>query len=333
MNDPQSEGHVASHIERRKFLATLGGAAASWPLAASAQQQAMPVIGWLSARSSPDEDEMTAFRSGLSERGYIEGKNVSIEFRSGRNDRLAELATELVARRVNVLIAASGTPSALAAKAATTTIPIIFGIGGDPVTAGLVASWNRPGGNLTGYSLITVDLAPKRLELLREVVPSAAVIALLVNPSNPNAQPQTNEVRDAARARGMQLHIVTASSERDFATLIREPADALLVSGDPFLLSRTDQLVALAAHHHIPAIYAYREFAAAGGLMSYGASLAAQWRELGVYTGRILKGEKPADLPVQAPTKYELVINLKTAKALGLEVPPTLLARADEVIE
>jgi putative tryptophan/tyrosine transport system substrate-binding protein len=323
-----------SGVRRRDFVILLGGGAvAAWPLAARAQQAAMPVIGWLSARSSPNENEMAAFRSGLSERGYIEGKNVSIEFTSGRNDRLAELATELVARRVNVLVAAGGTPSALAAKAATTTIPIIFGIGGDPVTAGLVASWNRPGGNLTGYSLITVDLAPKRLELLREVVPSAAVIALLINPSNPNAQPQTKEVRDAARARGMQLHIVTASTERDFATLIRERADALLVSGDPFLLSRADQIVALAAHHHIPAIYAYRELAAAGGLMSYGASLAAQWRHLGVYTGRILKGEKPADLPVQAPTKYELVINLKTARALGLEVPATLLARADEVIE
>jgi putative ABC transport system substrate-binding protein len=301
----------------------------------------MPVVGWLSIRSSPDEqlrNLVAAFLVGLSERGYIEGKNVSIEYRfaSGRDDRFPTLAAELVERRVDVIVVGN-TPSAMAAKAATSTIPILFAVGGDPVATGLVASLNRPGGNLTGYSIITLDLAAKRLELLRELLPSARLVAFLANPSNPYTEPETNEVRDAAHSLGLRLHVLTASSEIDFvpafATMIRQRVDALLMSADTFLWARTDQLLALAARHGLPAIYAYRESVAAGGLMSYGASLAVEWRQLGVYAGRILRGEKPADLPVQQPTKFELMINLKTARALGLEVPPTLLGRADEVIE
>ena len=311
-------------IGRREFITLLGGAA-TWPLAARGQQPVMPVIGWLSIRSSPDEqlrNLVAAFRVGLSERGYIEGKNVSIEYRfaSGRDDRFPTLATELVERRVDVIVVGN-TPSALAAKAATSTIPILFAVGGDPVATGLVTSLNRPGGNLTGYSIITLDLAAKRLELLRELLPSARLVAFLANPSNPYTEPETNEVRDAAHSLGLRLHVLTASSEIDFvpafATMIGQRVDALLMSADTFLWARTDQLLALAARHGLPAIYAYRESVAAGGLMSYGASLAVEWRQLGVYAGRILRGEKPADLPVQQPTKFELVINLKTAKALG----------------
>jgi putative tryptophan/tyrosine transport system substrate-binding protein len=296
------------------------------------------VIGLLSIRSTALEHTIAAFRDGLSERGYIEGRNFSIEYRyaAGRYDRVPALAAELVARQVNVIVAI-GTDLVLAAKAATLTIPIIFSVGGDPVATGLVASFNRPGGNLTGYTIISRDLAAKRLELLREVFPSAAMFALLVNPSNPYTETETNELRDAVRSLGVQLHIVTASSESDFASafvsVVRRRADALLMSADPFLLAQDEQLVALAALHRLPAIYAYRESVVAGGLMSYGASLMDQWRTLGVCTSRILKGERPADLPVIQPGKFELVLNLKTAKALGLDLPPTLLARADEVIE
>jgi putative ABC transport system substrate-binding protein len=324
-------------MRRREFIGLLGGAAA-WPLAARAQQPAMPVIGYLGNMSPPDKNLMGAFLSGLSDRGYVEGKNVAIEYRAteGRYDRLPMLAAELVARRVDVIVA-TGPPIALAAKAATTTIPIVFGVGVDPVKMGLVASFNRPGGNVTGHTSITLDLAAKRLQLLREVVPNAAVIALLVNPTNPFVGLETSDVQDAARSLGVELHVVTASSESDlapaFATLIRERGDALVMSADPFLFSRTTQLAGLAARHRVPAMSAYRDYVAAGGLMSYGANIVAHLREVGVYTGRILAGEKPGDLPVQQATKVDLVINLKTAKALGLNVPATLLARADEVIE
>jgi putative ABC transport system substrate-binding protein len=332
---------MATHIGRRGFIATLGGAA-GWPLAARAQQSAMPVIGWLSVSSSRDEDgldRLVPFRSGLSERGFTEGKNFTIEYRfaDGRNDRLPSMARELAARRVDAIVAAGGTPAALAAKAATTTIPIVFSIGNDPVKAGLVASLNRPGGNLTGYTIITLDVAAKRLELLREVVPSVGVIGYLVNPTNPYTGPETNEMQHAARTLGVELHIVMASSENDitdaFATLVRDRADALVVSADVFLKNRTDWLSTLAARHRLPTIYAYRDSVVAGGLMSYGASITDTYRQLGVYVGRILKGETPADLPVLQPVKLELVINLKTAKALGVTVPDRLLALADEVIE
>jgi len=324
---------------RRRAVITLLGGAAAWPLAARAQQAAMPVIGWLSIRSSIPEHLMAAFRDGLSERGYIEGKNVSIEFRfaEGRNDRFPALAAELVARRVNVIVTGGGTPPALAAMAATSTIPVVFSVGLDPVAAGLVASFNRPGGNLTGYTVITSDLAAKRLELLREVVPRAAVVGFLANPSNPYTEGETNEARDAARSLGIQLHTVTAVTDSDFApafaTLVGQRVDALLMSADTFFFSRDEQIVALAARHRLPTIYAYRESVAAGGLISYGANIADQWRMLGVYTGRILKGEKPADLPVIQPIKFELALNLKTAKSLGLDLPWFLQQRADEVIE
>jgi len=324
-------------MRRRDFIKVLAGSAAAWPLAARAEQ-AMPVIGFLAAVSPAEaEYRLAAFRGGLNTAGYVEGKNVSIDYRWGSNDRLPALATELVARRVDVIVATGGTPGALAAKAATRTIPIVFTIGGDPVATGLVASLNRPGGNATGMSVIAVDVVAKRLELLREAVPTATVIAVLINPTNPYTVQEMKEIRDAARSLGMRLQVVNASSEGDFAgaftTLVQQGAAALLVSGDPFLLYRADQVVALASRHGVPAIYGYREFAAAGGLMSYGASIIDLYRHAGVYTGRILRGEKPADVPVTQPTKFELVINLKTAKALGLKVPSTLLARADEVIE
>jgi putative tryptophan/tyrosine transport system substrate-binding protein len=333
-------------MRRREFIALLGGAAAAWPRAAQAQQPTIPVIGWLTIRSLPlDQREIAevsqaAFRDGLSERGYIVGTNVSIDFRfaDGRPDRYRGLAEELVARRVNMIVA-SDTASALAAKAATSTIPIIFTLGVDPVAAGLVASFNQPGGNLTGYTSVHSDLGAKRLELVREVVPSAAVIGLLVNPNNhAYTETETKELSDAARSLGVQLHIVTASSESDlvpaFETLVRHRVDALVMSADPFLNSRYQQIVALAARHRAPAIYAYRFcVTVSGGLMSYGTSQVDNWRTVGAYSGRIRKGQKPADLPVIQPTKFELAINLKTAKTLGLELPPSLLARADEVIE
>jgi putative tryptophan/tyrosine transport system substrate-binding protein len=325
-------------MRRREFITLLGSAAAAWPFAARAQQPPVPVVGWLTIRSSPLAHTIAAFRDGLRERGYVEGSNVSTEFRyaAGRYDRVPVLAAELVARRVNVIVA-TGSDLALAAKAATSTIPIVFSVGSDPVAIGLVASFNRPGGNLTGYTIISRDLVAKRLELLREVIPSAAAVGLLVNPSNPYSEVEMKEVQDAARSLGVQLHIVTASSESDFGpaftALARQRVVGLLMSGDPFLLARDEQLVALAARHRLPAIYAYRESVAAGGLMSYGASLAVQWRSLGVYVGRILKGERPADLPVIQPGKFELVLNLKTAKTLGLDVPWFLQQRPDEVIE
>ena len=282
---------------------------------------------------------MAAFRQGLSETGYVEGQNVAIEYRwaEGRYDRLPALAADLVGRKVDVIVTSGGDPAALAAKNATSTIPIVFTVGGDPVAAGLVASLARPGGNLTGVSILAVELMPKRLELLSELVPQARVIALLVNPNNPNAERIMRDVQEAARAKGVQLHILKAGTESEidaaFASLVQLQAGALVVGADPFFNSRREQLVALAARHAVPAIYEWREFAAAGGLISYGASLTAAYRQVGIYAGKILKGAKPADLPVQQPTTFELVVNLKTAKALGLTVPPSILARADEVIE
>jgi putative ABC transport system substrate-binding protein len=327
-------------MRRRTFVALLGGVVAAWPFAARAQQKAMPVIGVLSTGSPGVSSGLfMAFRQGLSEAGYVEGQNLAIEYRwaEGNYDRLPALAADLVGRKVD-LIMASSPPSALAAKSATSTIPIVFRGGADPVGGGLVASLARPGGNLTGVSFVPNELTAKRLELLSELVPQAGVIALLVNPtSGANTERVIRDVQEAARTKGLQLHVLKASSESEIdaalASLVQLHVDALVVGADPFLSGRREQLVALASRHAVPAIYAWREFADSGGLISYGASLTAAFRLVGAYAGKVLKGTKPSDLPVEQPTKYELVINLKTAKALGLTVPPSLLARADEVIE
>jgi putative tryptophan/tyrosine transport system substrate-binding protein len=301
----------------------------------------MPVIGFLGS-ASPDAwaGRLLAFRQGLSEIGYVDGKNVAIEYRwaEGQNDRLPAMAADLVRRQVAVIATPGSTPAALAAQAATTTIPIVFSIGGDPVQFGLVASLNRPGGNLTGGTFLSIEVGPKRLELLHELVPMATVVGLLVNPTNPNlAEPTTKNLRAAAHTLGLQLHILNASTDRDFdtvfATLIQLQLGALVIGADPFFSSRLEQLAALTVRHAVPTVYQSREFTAAGGLMSYGASFTDTFRTAGVYTGRILKGDKPADLPVQQVVKVELILNLKTAKALGLTVPISLLGRADEVIE
>jgi ABC-type uncharacterized transport system substrate-binding protein len=341
MNDPQPEGHMASHIRRRKFLATLLGGAAAWPLAARAQQQsAMPVVGFLNSRSSAEAAYLVAaFRQGLEEVGYVEGRNVAIEYRwaEGEYQRLPDLAAELVQARVAVIAATGGAPSALAAKAATATVPVVFTAGDDPVAAGLVASLNRPGGNLTGVSMIANQLGSKRLQLLHELVPNASLIAFLVNPNYSSTELQLRDAKEASRTLAVTLLVFNASSERDFepafAALIQQRCGGLLVATDPFFNSWRDTLVALAARHAIPTSYPYREFAVAGGLMSYAPSLVEGYRLTGVYTGRVLKGEKPAELPVLQPTKFDLVINTKTAKSLGLTVPDKLLALADEVIE
>jgi putative ABC transport system substrate-binding protein len=306
---------------------------------ARAQQPAMPVVGFLGSRASSDDPQLLeAFRRGLKETGYIEGQNVAIEYRFAENkyERLSELAADLIRHQV-ALIAANG-PPALAAKAATTTIPIVFTAGFDPVEMGLVASLNRPSGNVTGVTILDVELGSKRLELLHELVPTATVIAALVNPNDPNrANINSSRLQTAARTLGLQLHVLRASSDRDFDSVFADMAQfrvgGLVISGDPFFNSRSEQLGALALRHAIPAIYQFRAFAAAGGLIGYGASLVESYRLVGVYAGRILKGEKPADLPVQQATAIELIINLKTAKTLGLNIPLPLLGRADEVIE
>jgi putative ABC transport system substrate-binding protein len=312
---------------------------AAWPQAAHAQQPAMPVIGFLHA-ASPEAyaPMMTAFRQGLKEAGYVEGHNVAIEHRwaEGHYDRLPALAADLVRRQVAEIVT-GGTPAALAAKAASSTIPIVINVGIDPAQIGLVASFNRPGGNVTGLALLTVELAAKQLEVLHELLRTSAAVAMLVNPNNPLTEPETKGMRDAARSLGLQLHILNASTEGEidaaFGKLIELRAGALVVSGDPFFNSRGDQIVALAARHALPAIYEWREFATAGGLMSYGTDLADAYRQVGIYAGKVLKGAKPADLPVQRVVRVEFVINLKTAKTLGLTFPITLLGRADEVIE
>ena len=323
---------------RREFVLLLGGAMTA-ARALRAQQKAMPVIGFLSGGSpAPYASLVAAFHQGLSETGYVEGQTVTIEYRwaEGHYDRLPGLAADLVDRKVDVIAALGGTPSALAAKNATSTIPIVFS-SGDPVEQGLVASLARPGGNLTGFSIIATELMPKQLELLSDLLPKAGMIALLVNPNNLGTERQTREVQEAARVSGVQLLILKAGTESEidaaFAALVQLRAVALLVGADPFFYSRREQLVALAARHTFPAIYGGRDWAAAGGLISYGMSFAANYREVAIYVGKILKGAKPADLPVQQPTTFELVVNLKTAKALGLAVPQSILARADEVIE
>ena len=327
------------NLRRREFVTLLGGAAAAWPLAVRAQQPATPVIGFLNS-ASPDgyAPFVAAFRQGLNDAGYIEGQNVTVEYRwaEGQYERLRAFAAELVRRKV-IVIAATSTPAALAAKAATSTVPIVFTTGGDPIKLGLVASLNRPGGNITGVSSLNSELGTKRLGLLRELVPSATVIATLVNPNFPDADGQLRDAEAGARALGLQLIVLRAGTEREidaaFATMAQRGGGVLDVGVDPFFTERRDHIVALAASYAIPAMYPVRDFAVAGGLMSYGTDFADSYRQAGIYTGRIVKGEKPADLPVQRSTKFEFVINVKTAKALGLSVPNSMQLLADEVIE
>jgi putative ABC transport system substrate-binding protein len=328
-----------NHLKRRDFITLLGGTAVAWPLTARAQQPAMPVIGFMNGGSREAQARLlAAFRQGLSETGYIEDHNVKIEYRwaESQYDRLPGMAADLVRRQVTV-IAGTGTPAALAAQAATAVIPIVFETAGDPIKLGLVASQNRPGRNITGVTQLSSELVSKRLGLLHDMIPTTTIIGLLVLPTDPRAETQTRDMQEAAHALGLQIHVLNASTEAEidtaFAILAQLRGGALLVGTGEFFTRRAEQLVALAARQRVPAIYQYREFAAAGGLITYGTSLTDSYRQAGVYTGRILKGEKPADLPVLRPTKFELVINLKTAKTLGLTIPPGVLAIADEVIE
>ena len=332
-------GPYGGHMQRREFITLLGGTVAAWPLAALAQQPAMPVIGFLNS-GSPDAYQhlVGGFQQGLKEAGYVEGQNVVIEYRwaDGQYDRLTGMVADLIRRPVNVIVGAT-TPAALAAESSKTTIPIIFGTAGDPVRLGLVASLNRPGRNITGITQVSSELVSKRLGLLRDLVPTATTIGLLVNPRDPRSKTQIKDMQDAARAIGLQIHVLNASTEGEissaFARLAELHAGALIVGTGELFNSRPEQLAGLAARQGIPVIYQNREFVAAGGLISYGSSRIDAYRQVGVYVGRVLKGEKPADLPVARPTKFELVINLKTAKALGLTVPSGVIAIADEVIE
>jgi len=326
-------------VRRRDFIALVGGVVA-WPVRVLAQRQAMPVIGFLSSRSALESaDVVAAFHRGLTASGWAAGRAPTVEYRwaDGQYDQLPALAAELVRRPVSVLVAVGGEPSALAAKGATSTIPIVFTVGGDPVKIGLVSSLSRPGGNATGISLLTTAPEAKRFGIVRELMPSAALVGVLINPNYQEAEGQSHDLREAAGKLGQQIHIMNARTEGEidtaFATFKRLQVNALLLSSDPFFVSRRSRLIALAARYAIPAVYDFREFAIDGGLLSYGANLADGYRRVGVYTGKILDGTKPADLPVQQSTKFELVINLKTAKTLGIEIPPTLFALADEVIE
>jgi putative tryptophan/tyrosine transport system substrate-binding protein len=327
-------------MRRREFIGLVGGAVIAWSVPTRAQQSAMPVVGFLSARS-PDESAhlVAAFRRSLSEGGFVEGQNVAIEYRwaFGQYDRLPALAAELARRPVAVLVSVGGDLAALAAKAATTTIPIVFAIGGDPLNRGLVASYNRPGGNATGMTILTTALEGKRLGLLHELVPRAATIGFLLNPNLPTADSQLRNVQEAARASDLQIHVLRASTDREidaaFEIVAQQHIAALEVAADPFFDTRRDKLVPLAARHAMPTMYHFREYAAIGGLVSYGIDISDLYRQLGVYVWRVLKGEKPGELPVQQPSKFELVINLKTAKALDLTVPQSILIQADEVIE
>jgi ABC-type uncharacterized transport system substrate-binding protein len=327
-------------IRRRDFITLLGGVAAAWPIAARAQQTAMPVVGFLHSAPSTSAHLLAAFRQGLGETGLVPGHNVAIEYRwaEGHIDQLPELAADLVRRRVAVIATPGSQPAALAAKAATPAIPIVFGVAEDPVKLGLVASLGRPGGNVTGVNFFTAELGAKRLALLHELIPGASRVGVLLNPADTTrAESTLRDVEAAARAIGLQIHVVRARTGREidmaFADIVREQCDVLFVGPDPFFYNRRVQLATLATRYAIPATYALRDFVEAGGLMSYGTDLADMFRQVGVYTGRILKGTKAADLPVEQSIKFELVINLNTVRALGLEVPPTLLARADEVIE
>jgi putative tryptophan/tyrosine transport system substrate-binding protein len=327
-------------MRRREFIWLFGGAAVLWPLAVYAQQRPMPVIGFLNVASpGPLRQQIAAFREGLKESGYVEGQNVAVEYRwaEGQYERLPELAADLVRQQVSVIFVGGGAPAELAVKAATTTIPIVFSTGGDPVRSGLVASLNQPSGNITGVYHFATGLEAKRLGLLHEMLPKATPIAVLINPNYADAENQLRDVQEAAARLGVQLVVVRANAESDFnaafSTVVQQRSGALLVCASPFFNNKREQLVVLAARHALPTIYEWRDFAAAGGLMSYGTSLADAYRQAGVYAGLILKGAKPADLPIVQATRFEFVINLSTAKALGIEVPPTLSARADEVIE